>query len=923
MFYGSDREVYMRMNSLARQYAFNKLERRFQYNITEIFHMLDFNDSNIDTWTTLCDQLSNGIMSLIGYINIDDFGWISDFCSTYQVPLLSLTNNYNFPKDNFSISLMPDLVPALIALIRRYQILKLVYIYDGSHGAHRLKQLMHVQTLTSTQNLKIFSRFLDDPDDSCDLLQNIEMITNQPSMNSNRKSIGRYIVLDFQTFSTYRLVMDKIKHRGMTTSDYHYILFSLNAEYLDMTYFRYGGVNVTYFTLPSYFDNPTSGAYIQKLKQENLLSIDSLLLADAWEMLLRTVNQMLVASDKIREKLKVYRQGKFYNDLTPGIDCRNPQIQPWSSGNIYLNYLLQTRFQGLTGHIQLSNITGQRVNYTFDVYRVTANDLPSRIGVFQSPNTLQISDNTSYRPRIIYDNRTRIIVTIFDEPFIMLKRNFNDTLTEKTIPRGTILDPSRVEGYCVDLAYAICHEKLRLPYKFLIETKYGSEIEKGVWDGMVGALVNREADLSIASLTINGAREKAVDFSKPFIELGISIMIRKPEKQKPGVFSFMDPLSTEIWLCVILSYLVISIILFIVSRFSSYEWYFENETDTRPRNKFSLQNSLFFSFAAFMHQGVDLLPRSMSGRVVTSAWWFFSLILVSSYTANLAAFLTVEKLVTPIETVEDLSKQTEIRYGTLKGGSTMSFFNKSTIPVFKRMWNYMQQHENDVFVTSNREGIEKVRRSKGKYAFLLESTLNEYVNERLPCDTMRIGENIDAKGYGIGTPLGSDLREAINIAVLELTENGFLASLKQKWYYERSECTNSKSKESKQSTALNLANVAGMFYVLIIGLGSAMVIAFLEFLVKAKLDSNRLNENIREVMRRNLRISITGIDFDEKANSVDYWPLQKQRIRRLSQAATVDRLDRKTTFSKTEETQQTSDTNNLVHRSTPAHASHV
>ena len=228
------------------------------------------------------------------------------------------------------------------------------------------------------------------------------------------------------------------------------------------------------------------------------------------------------------------------------------------------------------------------------------------------------------------------------------------------------------------------------------------------------------------------------------------------------------------------------------------------------------------------------------GRVVTSAWWFFSLILVSSYTANLAAFLTVEKLVTPIETVEDLAKQTEIRYGTLKGGSTMAFFNKSTLTTFKRMWNFMQQHKDDVFVTSNREGIEKVRRSKGKFAFLLESTLNEYVNERQPCNTMRIGENIDAKGYGIATPLGSDLREAINIAVLELTESGFLDRLKQKWYYERSECTNVGTKDSKQSTPLNLANVAGMFYVLIIGLGVAMVIAFLEFLLKAKIDSTSI-----------------------------------------------------------------------------------
>ena len=66
--------------------------------------------------------------------------------------------------------------------------------------------------------------------------------------------------------------------------------------------------------------------------------------------------------------------------------------------------------------------------------------------------------------------------------------------------------------------------------------------------------------------------------------------------------------------------------------------------------------------------------RSLSGRVVGSVWWFFTLILISSYTANLAAFLTVERMLTPIESADDLAKQTEIQYGTLRSGSTMSFF---------------------------------------------------------------------------------------------------------------------------------------------------------------------------------------------------------------------------------------------------------
>ena len=64
----------------------------------------------------------------------------------------------------------------------------------------------------------------------------------------------------------------------------------------------------------------------------------------------------------------------------------------------------------------------------------------------------------------------------------------------------------------------------------------------------------------------------------------------------------------------------------------------------------------------------------MSGRIVGSVWWFFTLIIISSYTANLAAFLTVSRMQSPIESADDLAKQTEIKYGTVKGGSTEGFF---------------------------------------------------------------------------------------------------------------------------------------------------------------------------------------------------------------------------------------------------------
>jgi len=70
--------------------------------------------------------------------------------------------------------------------------------------------------------------------------------------------------------------------------------------------------------------------------------------------------------------------------------------------------------------------------------------------------------------------------------------------------------------------------------------------------------------------------------------------------------------------------------------------------------------------------------RSMSGRIVGSVWWFFTLILISSYTANLAAFLTAERMQSPIESAEDLAKQTDIKYGTVDSGSSKDFFRVRT-----------------------------------------------------------------------------------------------------------------------------------------------------------------------------------------------------------------------------------------------------
>lgn len=153
--------------------------------------------------------------------------------------------------------------------------------------------------------------------------------------------------------------------------------------------------------------------------------------------------------------------------------------------------------------------------------------------------------------------------------------------------------------------------------------------------------------------------------------------------------------------------------------------------------------------------------------------------MISSYTANLAAFLTVERMDSPIESAEDLAKQTKIKYGALRGGSTAGFFRviftdtkyihrltiynllnicfffcylkDSNFITYQRMWSFMESSRPSVFMASNNEGVERVVKGKGNYAFLMESTSIEYVIER-NCELTQVGGLLDSKGYGIAMP---------------------------------------------------------------------------------------------------------------------------------------------------------------------------
>ena len=78
--------------------------------------------------------------------------------------------------------------------------------------------------------------------------------------------------------------------------------------------------------------------------------------------------------------------------------------------------------------------------------------------------------------------------------------------------------------------------------------------------------MEHKADIAVGAMTINFARESVIDFTKPFMNLGISILFKIPSGKPTRLFSFMNPLAVEIWLYVLAAYVLVSFTLFVMAR---------------------------------------------------------------------------------------------------------------------------------------------------------------------------------------------------------------------------------------------------------------------------------------------------------------------------------------------------------------------
>ncbi|KAM9310142.1 glutamate receptor ionotropic, kainate 5 isoform 2-T2 [Pholidichthys leucotaenia] len=753
-------------------------------------------DSQYDTTDTMCQILPKGVVSVIGPASSPASGsTVSHICGEKEIPHVKIgpEETPRLPYLRFaSVTLYPsneDLSLAIGAILRSFSYPSASLVCAKAECLLRLEELVR-RFLISRETLSV--RMLDDNLDPTPLLKEI------------RDDKVATIIIDANASVSY-LILKKASELGMTSAFYKYILTTMDFPLLRLDDIVDEQSNIVGFSM----FNTTHPFYLEFIRSLNLSwregcdltypgpALSSALMFDAVHVVVGAVRE-LNRSQEIGVK---------------PLSCTSPQI--WQHGTSLMNYLRMVEYDGLTGRVEF-NSKGQRTNYTLRILEKHRGG-HKEIGIWYSNNTLAMnSTSLDINVSETLANKTLIVTTILENPYVMRKDNYQDF-------QGN----DQYEGFCVDMLRELADIlKFSFKIKLVDDGLYGAPEPNGSWTGMVGELINRKADLAVAGFTITSEREKVIDFSKPFMTLGISILYRVQLGRKPGYFSFLDPFSPAVWLFMLLAYLAVSCVLFLAARLSPYEWYNPHpclrERRDMLENQYTLGNSLWFPVGGFMQQGSEIMPRALSTRCVSGVWWAFTLIIISSYTANLAAFLTVQRMEVPIESPDDLADQTNIEYGTIHGGSTMTFFMNSRYQTYQRMWNYMNSKQPSVFVKSTEEGIARVLNSK--YAFLMESTMNEY-HRGLNCNLTQIGGLLDTKGYGIGMPLGSPFRDEITLAILQLQENNRLEILKRQWW-EGSQCP---KEEDHRAKGLGMENIGGIFVVLICGLIIAVFVAIMEF----------------------------------------------------------------------------------------------
>ncbi|KAI5645982.1 ligand-gated ion channel domain-containing protein [Phthorimaea operculella] len=830
-----------------------------------LVHVVPNRTDSYAVWNELCNTAARPIAVFGPQSEISDIA-VRHQCARAHIPhLQAVWQPYDPDLVKFkpiTINFYPDSDDIAIAyakLLSLYGWTKFAALYEDDFGLLRIQKII----AEYSTDWPLFVRKLN-PDET-----NYEVFKGLRDYKVDR------VLLDCQGERIMKY-MNEAKQMNIVDNYRHFIFVSLdgsvaatdlllldsNSTFLSLT--EYDQLNDTQNPLSTrvpIWKNTTGNPHVTEFK------LDAILLNDLANHVIKSIN-----GDDV-EKMK-----------HPPSICLNSEEneEPWEYGATLQNNILNTITTGVSGRIQFDE-NGKRINYTLFVNELYMKQRRT-IGRWNAiePDHIHMLNERGRENATETTKKHFIIISRRARPYFDVKQPcVGDNCSEED-------DGEEFEGFSVDLVREIFkvintefQPKREYTYEFRNDNQsYGAYDPKTKkWDGLIGDLLDKKADLAVCDLTITEERKKAVDFSVPFMSLGISILFTQEHKVTPGMFSFLNPYTFDVWIHTATAYCIVSLVLFICARISPADWENPQPCDKDPEeleNIWNFKNCAWMTMGSIMTQGCDILPKALGSRWVCATWWFFAMIVCQTYIATLSASMTSALEDEPINSVEDLAKQNKILYGAIKGGSTYNFFKNSNDKTYQQIFQFMNKNP-AVLVNTNDEGEKRVlsEQRKNRYAFFMESTTIEYKLKR-NCNLKKVGGQLDSKDYGIAMPANSPFRTDINRAILRLKELTDLDRLKNKWWNDKYNATDCPKEDASDVEGdLEMENLMGLFVVLVFGLFVCLFITAAEFM-----------DEVRNIVVRE-QVTHKEAFIQELKASLNFFQLQKPVLRNPSRAPSV------------------------------------
>ncbi|CAH1248422.1 GRIK2 [Branchiostoma lanceolatum] len=338
------------------------------------------------------------------------------------------------------------------------------------------------------------------------------------------------------------------------------------------------------------------------------------------------------------------------------------------------------------------------------------------------------------------------------------------------------------------------------------------------------------ADIYLAAKPVRPSLLQDFDVSPSLAELGYAMFVKRHEQSHVGILAFLRPFSYAVWAYIGIAYIAVSLLLSVVNAINPYEWLWlakRGEASPQEGGTYLPWNSLWNAYGAFAQQGAATVPQSFAGRFVSGAWWFFMTVIVASYTANLAAFLTGSANQPTISSLTSLANRDEMSYGWVETYSINDFMTASTSEPYATMWKYTEEQNRTNLVSGVRKGLSRAVQDN-KYTFITSTAVQHGQHQQL-CHLQMVGQKFFTYGFALLFPKGSVYKDEISWEILYLRQEGYLEMLEKQWLMGSGEdiCLDT-SKTTEDTSVLGAESFVGLFMFLAAGVGVGMVVQLVE-----------------------------------------------------------------------------------------------